>query len=415
MAKAKHQKPKPRKPAKQTHSKKRGGKQNDVSELREQLDALGLKIIQVTADGNCFFRALADQLEGDEDQHDKYRGMVVGFIKDNREMFEPFVEDEVPFEEYCHSMGEDGTWAGHMELQAACLVTRSNICIHRNMSPRWYIQNFDKHEALMIHLSYHDGEHYNSVRSKEDTCSGPARPIVIKGDADLSAKSNQPKAAARKSREECRRNALSEDSIKMVKAGSGCEDARKVEQTPNRNSKMRYHKPDMSSFVSTSDGVLQQVGGDVDVAIEVLVAEEGSSDHIVVEAESYPIIETFNGNGFPDKHQAENKDQQRLLVQDTTIELDLSGNDAETNNTKDPQPDEKKISRNKACPCGSKKKYKSCCGTVSGRSSARFPVNQTVDYGKSRKDRRQGRKGGTILSSPVHSDGGPPDMGALCI
>lgn len=36
-------------------SKKRG-KENDISEFRAQLDVLGLKIIQVTADGNCFFR-----------------------------------------------------------------------------------------------------------------------------------------------------------------------------------------------------------------------------------------------------------------------------------------------------------------------------------------------------------------------
>ena len=49
----------------------------------------------------------------------------------NREMFEPFIEDEVPFDEYCQSMEKDGTWAGHMELQAASLVTHSNICIHR--------------------------------------------------------------------------------------------------------------------------------------------------------------------------------------------------------------------------------------------------------------------------------------------
>lgn len=49
----------------------------------------------------------------------------------HKEEFEPFIEDEVPFDEYCKSMGEDGTWAGNMELQAASLVTRSNICIHR--------------------------------------------------------------------------------------------------------------------------------------------------------------------------------------------------------------------------------------------------------------------------------------------
>ncbi|KAI3452000.1 hypothetical protein Pfo_008665 [Paulownia fortunei] len=350
MAKAKHQKPKPSRQAKQPHSKRRGGKQNDVSELRAQLDVLGLKIIQVTADGNCFFRALADQLEGDEDEHEKYRSMVVRFIENNREMFEPFVEDEVPFDEYCRSMGEDGTWAGHMELQAASLVTRSNICIHRHMSPRWYIQNFDKHEARMIHLSYHDGEHYNSVRSKDDTCSGPARPVVIKkGDADLSAKSNQPKAATRKSKEEGGRNVVHEESIKLVKAGSGCEDARKVEQA------------------------LQQVGGDADAAIEVLVAEQGSLDQIVAEDEFSHSVKTSY-----DEHQDENSEQRRLKVEEKTCKLDLSGNDTEINDNKNSlQPDEKllqKISRNKACPCGSKKKYKSCCGSVAGKSSARFPV-----------------------------------------
>lgn len=159
--------------------KKKQGKDCDLSQFRAQLDALGLKIIQVTADGNCFFRAIADQLEGNEDEHNKYRNMIVLYIVKNREMFEPFIEDDVPFEDYCKTMDDDGTWAGNMELQAASLVTRSNICIHRNMSPRWYIRNFEDTRTRMIHLSYHDGEHYNSVRSKEDACGGPARPVVI--------------------------------------------------------------------------------------------------------------------------------------------------------------------------------------------------------------------------------------------
>ncbi|KAL8473063.1 hypothetical protein ACS0TY_029391 [Phlomoides rotata] len=345
MAKAKNQKSKPSRQAKQNNTRKRGGKQNDVSELRAQLDVLGLKIIHVTADGNCFFRALADQLEGDEDEHQKYRSMVVRFLKEKREMFEPFVEDEVPFDQYCKSMEEDGTWAGHMELQAASLVTRTNICIHRHMSPRWYIQNFDIHETRMIHLSYHDGEHYNSVRAKEDTCSGPARPIVIKGDAVVSTKSDQPKASARKSRGEGKTNAFNEDTIKLVKSGSGCEDARKVEQA------------------------LQQVGGDVDAAVEVLVAEQGSSDQIIAEDVSSPLVKTSN-----DESQYENSDQHMSMVEDSVHKPDLPSNDVEKNYQNNPQPDEKKISRNKACPCGSKKKYKSCCGTVSGRSSGRLPV-----------------------------------------
>lgn len=35
---------------------KKQGKQADITQFRSQLDVLGLKIIQVTADGNCFFR-----------------------------------------------------------------------------------------------------------------------------------------------------------------------------------------------------------------------------------------------------------------------------------------------------------------------------------------------------------------------
>lgn len=35
---------------------KQHGKQADIAQFRSQLDAQGLKIIRVTADGNCFFR-----------------------------------------------------------------------------------------------------------------------------------------------------------------------------------------------------------------------------------------------------------------------------------------------------------------------------------------------------------------------
>lgn len=39
--------------------KKKEGKDCDLSQFRAQLDSLELKIIQVTADGNCFFRSVS--------------------------------------------------------------------------------------------------------------------------------------------------------------------------------------------------------------------------------------------------------------------------------------------------------------------------------------------------------------------
>ncbi|XP_048335478.1 OVARIAN TUMOR DOMAIN-containing deubiquitinating enzyme 7 isoform X2 [Ziziphus jujuba] len=391
MVKTKHQKSKPKK-----HNNpqiKKQGKQADISQFRAQLDALGLQIVQVTADGNCFFRALADQLEGNEEEHMKYRSMVVQYILKNREMFEPFIEDDVPFDEYCQSMEKDGTWAGHMELQAASLVTHSNICIHRNMSPRWYIRNFDDRSAHMVHLSYHDGEHYNSVRLKEDSCEGPARPIIIKADADLSMTSHQAKAVVSKSKEGTGRDIINAGSIKLVIAGTGCEDAEKVEQ------------------------VLLQVDGDVDAAIEFLVAEQGTEEcSVQTDAHDSPPINTDTSHGnFKDGSDENGKFEQQGTEVKTFNQEVASSNSNLTRDNSCSQPDTK-ISRNQVCSCGSKKKYKACCGSVAARPSTKFVVNQMVESRKGRKERKQGKKGATLkASSTCGSDGGPPDMGALCI
>ncbi|XP_017976184.1 PREDICTED: OTU domain-containing protein 3 isoform X2 [Theobroma cacao] len=384
MVKTRQQKSKPKKQHPQV---KKQGKQTDISRFRAQLDALGLQIIQVTADGNCFFRALADQLEGDEEQHGKYRSMVVQYIVKNREMFEPFIEDDVPFDEYCQSMEKDGTWAGHMELQAASLVIRRNICIHRNMSPRWYIKNFDGRGALMVHLSYHDEEHYNSVRLKEDPCNGPAMPIIITADAEISASTNQAKAAVSKPKGAAGKDSINTGSIKLVLAGSGCESAEKVEQ------------------------VLLQVDGDVDAAIEFLVAEQGTEDYA---AENDSLTCHVDGSYGNDEDVNSEKLKQEALKK--TFEQDPSSDSIKTLDDSSSRKDDKKIPRNKICPCGSKKKYKACCGSVSGRSSTKFIANQTMDARKGRKVQKQGKKGASAKSAASSgSDGGPPDMGALCI
>ena len=95
-----------------------------------------------------------------------------------------------------------------MELQAASLVFGVNIVVHQAGQPAWNIRNFPKvrfwsplrprhlvHHILVgrayriivhlsgltalrqgrtVHLSYHDNEHYNSVRLADDFDPGPA-------------------------------------------------------------------------------------------------------------------------------------------------------------------------------------------------------------------------------------------------
>ncbi|CAN0917411.1 OVARIAN TUMOR DOMAIN-containing deubiquitinating enzyme 7 [Linum grandiflorum] len=341
----------------------------------------------VTVSSVC--RSLADQLAGHEDEHEIYRSMVVQYIRKNREMFEPFLEDDVPFDEYCQQMEKDGTWAGHMELQAASLVTNSNICIHRYTSPRWYIQNFDRCGAHMVHLSYHDEEHYNSVRAKEDPCDGPARLIVIKADVALS----QGKVSSGKSIGLVSGDVTDSGSIKIVMGGSGCEDITKVEE------------------------VLLQVHGDVGAAIEYLIAERESDDYSVNNGSlSCQAGSTSENQGDGDGNCKEGLKE----LSKKTSNHEPSGSPVKET-TKDgiSKTDAKKIPRNKVCPCGSKKKYKSCCGTAKGRSSsAKIISNQTTEIGcgSGRKDKKQSKKGAHLESLPsCRSGNGQIDMGALCI
>ncbi|XP_072968168.1 OVARIAN TUMOR DOMAIN-containing deubiquitinating enzyme 7 isoform X1 [Typha angustifolia] len=382
MVQAKSKKPKSQKPHR--HGAKKNKKVGDIAEFRAQLDALGLKIIQVTADGNCFFRALADQLEGNEEEHNKYRSMIVQYIVKHREDFEPFIEDDVPFDEYCQSMEKDGTWAGHMELQAASLVTRRNICIHRLNSPRWYINNFNGREANRIHLCYHDGEHYNSVRLEDDPCEGPAMPIAIKEDANISTVSHKPKEAANETKRSAHKYSSDIGSVKLVMSGTGCNDVDKIEQ------------------------VLRDVGGDVDIAIEFIIADQQASDVTHIEDGSLEDISCHGDS------QNENCAQTETGIEETYCEEIVSSNIQAIQGC-DSAHEAKKIPRNRECYCGSKKKCKACCASATVKSSAAPLSKSKGTSSKGRKTKKPTRKRETIEEVPVRVSGPLPDLGALCI
>ena len=61
---------------------------------------LGLGIISIIAVRNYFFRDVAYQVEGYEEQYTKYLEMVVKYIMGYHEGFDPFVEDNVNFDLY---------------------------------------------------------------------------------------------------------------------------------------------------------------------------------------------------------------------------------------------------------------------------------------------------------------------------
>ncbi|CAM9829515.1 unnamed protein product, partial [Phaeothamnion confervicola] len=88
-------------------------------EFTEQMRRLGCQIRFIVGDGNCLFRALADQITGRQSDHTEIRAKVVGYIEEQRELFEAFMEDDEPFGDYVERMRGGGEWGGHQELYAA--------------------------------------------------------------------------------------------------------------------------------------------------------------------------------------------------------------------------------------------------------------------------------------------------------
>lgn len=172
---------------KQLHRKKSSYSNNKFEDdLRKVIEADGTKsIIEMSADGNCLFRSLSDQLYYDYgNRHVEVRDDVVDYMEDHKDDFVVFLvlddqddsdnrdsgsandNDATDFESYCHAMRQDGTWGGNLELVAASKVYRRNITVYSSSLAAFTIHydgdSYSSGPDLL--LSYHDNDHYNSIR-----------------------------------------------------------------------------------------------------------------------------------------------------------------------------------------------------------------------------------------------------------
>jgi len=161
----------------------------ELVRFEKQLELLGLLLKDVKGDGNCLFRALGDQYNGDGDQHAEYRKNVINYIQQHREDFEPFMEAEVEqtFDQYVRQLAQDGTYAGHWALIAFSRHYHVNITIHQLEQTSWKIMSFDHPNTRVLHVAYFGYEHYSSIRNIGGSQSGPAtiviRPKAPEGEA----------------------------------------------------------------------------------------------------------------------------------------------------------------------------------------------------------------------------------------
>ncbi|CAF1089394.1 unnamed protein product [Rotaria sordida] len=162
-----------RRQEKQSREKKAHAKGDEnIGEFNNQLRAFNLQLRYIVGDGNCLFRSFADQMDGDQHRHSYYREKICDYMRINRADFEPFIVDQ-PFDAFIRSLSKDGTYGGNECLVAFSRLFDAKICIHQLNQPVWIVCFSDspKHE---IHISYHDYEHYSSVRKLGDRGSASA-------------------------------------------------------------------------------------------------------------------------------------------------------------------------------------------------------------------------------------------------
>ena len=236
------------------------------ADFSTQLASLRLRLQPVDGDGNCAFRAIADQVEGTESRHGHYRQLACTHIAEHAELYAPFIDcgDGAKggggLKAYVTRMSRMGEWGGNLELVALARALQRDVVVHQLGAPRLVIDGEAKGRSsgsrrAALHVAYHDHEHYSSVRRADDhSVHTEPLPITLPASNAPAAQKQQQHAAA-----------PTEDE-RRVMAATAIDDLTKVR------------------------AALRDMAGDVDSAIEVLYAELDAQQQQRQQGEQQPSL-----------------------------------------------------------------------------------------------------------------------------
>ncbi|KAK7488560.1 hypothetical protein BaRGS_00020177 [Batillaria attramentaria] len=142
-----------------------------VPENREELEiwfeqALkenkGYIIKKMGEDGACLFRAVADQIYGDQEMNSSVRNMCIDYMAKNAEFFSQYVTED--FKTYLNRKRMDNCHGNHLEIQAIAELFNRPVEVYQySIEPINTFHSAYKTDNEPIRISYHGGVHYNSV------------------------------------------------------------------------------------------------------------------------------------------------------------------------------------------------------------------------------------------------------------
>lgn len=117
----------------------------DHERLSERLITYGLAEMQVEGDGNCQFRAIADQLFRNPEYHKHVRKEVVKQLKNFQKSYESYVP--MKYKTYLKKMKRSGEWGDHLTLQAAADRFVAKICLLTSFRETCFIEILPKDQS----------------------------------------------------------------------------------------------------------------------------------------------------------------------------------------------------------------------------------------------------------------------------
>ncbi|AYU82939.1 Hook complex subunit [Leishmania donovani] len=162
--------------------------ENNEKRLLSRLNRLHISRNLQKTDGNCLFRALANQLFGQPRLHYLVRSLATAYMSEHSEDYAILFDGPAEWKKYLTAMKEQGTWGDELCLNAAARCFRVNIHVITSDQERWHIvfqhdqlgrtrtvrsdedartnnmaQTLTSYEGVSLFLAYLSPVHYDDI------------------------------------------------------------------------------------------------------------------------------------------------------------------------------------------------------------------------------------------------------------
>lgn len=135
-----------------------------------RLSGLRVKQHEMRDDGNCLFRAVGHQLWDDPEKHLRIREQCVKQLKDHRDSYVLYFDDDAAYNDYVENMSKDAFWGDEIALKAIVDSLGCVVYVMVSTEGTWYhrytpsnLANEELGKAKNAFLSYLSPIHYNSL------------------------------------------------------------------------------------------------------------------------------------------------------------------------------------------------------------------------------------------------------------